>query len=242
MGIILSYKNFALIKFDEASDGIDVVFEVVSDKDGRQAFVPRLAKLPNQFKVRGIDHGTMVEALVLEHINVIVFAGWDLVDVHGLHCYHSFMDKPSLLASTVKTARFVFFGILIQSTLFSFWGLEFFITQPGPQTAPLLVYVVFVLMAVISFIYGIRFFQNYMKVRGAKLKAYEGRKLKETLLLVYAIHILLLEFVAIIGIMIAIFTQTGWLIYPFYFLFLIGMWFSYPQKALFENYFGDSTP
>lgn len=184
----------------------------------------------------------MVEATVLEKINVIVFAGRDLVDVHGLHCYHSFMDKPSLLASTVKTARFVFFGILIQSTLFSFWGLEFFITQPGPQTAPIPVYVVFTLMAVISFAYGIRFFQNYMKVRGAKLKAYEGRKLKETLLLVYAIHVLLLEFVAIIGIMIAIFTQSAWLIYPFYFLFLIGMWFSYPQKALFENYFGEVTP
>jgi hypothetical protein len=152
------------------------------------------------------------------------------------------MDKTSLLASTVKTARFVFFGILIQSTLFSFWGLEFFITQSGPQSAPLAVYVVFVLMAVISFVYGIRFFQNYMKVRGAKLRTYEGRRLKETLLLVYAIQILLLEFVAIIGIMIAIFTQTAWLIYPFFLLFLIGMWFSYPQKSLFENYFGEPSP
>ena len=152
------------------------------------------------------------------------------------------MEKTALLSSTVKTARIVFFGILIQSTLFSFWGLEYFITQPGPLTAPLPVYVVFTLMAVISFVYGIRFFQNYMKARGAKVKTYEGKKLKETLLLVYAIHILLLEFVAIIGIMIAIFTQTAWLIYPFYFLFLVGMWFSYPQKFLFEPYFGDSNP
>jgi hypothetical protein len=152
------------------------------------------------------------------------------------------MDKTSLLASTVKTARIVFFGIFIQSSLFSFWGLEFFITQPGPQTAPLPVYVVFTLMAVISFVYGIRFFQNHMKTRQAQIKVYDGKKLKETLLLVYAIHVLLLEFVAIIGIMIAIFTQTSWLIYPFYFLFLIGMWFSYPQKLLFEPYFGDSKP
>ncbi len=150
------------------------------------------------------------------------------------------MEKTSRLASTFKTAKIVFFGIFIQATLFSFWGLEFFITQPGPQTAPIPVYVVFTLMAVISFVYGIRFFQNYMRVRGAKIKSYEDRKLKETLLLVYAIHLLLLEFVAIIGIMIAIFTQSTWLIYPFYFLFLIGMWFSYPQKKLFEPYFGDS--
>lgn len=142
--------------------------------------------------------------------------------------------------ATVKTARVVFFGILIQATLFSFWGLEFFITQPGSQSAPLTIYVVFTLMAVISFVYGIRFFQNYMKARGTKMRTFEARKLRETLLLVYSIHLLLLEFVAIIGIMIAIFTQTAWLIYPFYSLFLVGMWLSYPQKQLFQPYFEDS--
>jgi hypothetical protein len=152
------------------------------------------------------------------------------------------MEKSSMLAATLKTARIVFFGILFQATVFSFWGLEFFITQPSPQAAPIPVYVVFTLMALISFVYGIRFFQNYMKARGTKLKTYEDRKLKETLLLVYSIHLLLLEFVAVIGIMIAIFTQSAWLIYPFYFLFLLGMWFSYPQKSLFEPYFQETAP
>ncbi len=146
------------------------------------------------------------------------------------------MEK-SLAPSTLKTAKLIFFGIFFQATAFSFWGMQYFITQPGPATAPILVYVVFTLMALISFVYGIRFFQNYLKVKSHSIRSYEPKKLKESLLLIYAIHILLLEFVAIIGILIAIFTQLAWLIYPFYFLFLIGMWFSYPQLFWFAPYF-----
>ncbi len=146
------------------------------------------------------------------------------------------MEK-TLANATLKTAKIIFFGIFFQATVFSFWGMQYFITQPGPAKAPLAVYVVFTLMAFVSFIYGLRFFQNYIKVKGASFAKYEGKKLKEALLLIYAIHILLLEFVAIIGIMIAIFTQTTWLIYPFYFLFLVGMWFSYPQLFWFAPHF-----
>lgn len=150
------------------------------------------------------------------------------------------MEK-SQVAATLRTAKLLFFGIFFQATAFSFWGMQYFITQPGPVTAPLLVYVVFTLMALISFVYGIRFYQNYLKVKGASIRAYEPKKLKEALLLIYAIHILLLEFVAIIGILIAIFTQLAWLIYPFYFLFLVGMWFSYPQLLWFAPHFEKST-
>lgn len=145
--------------------------------------------------------------------------------------------KNALLASTFKMARIIFFAIFFQATVFSFWGLQYFISQPGPTQAPVTVYVVFTLMALVSFVYGIRFFQNYTKVKGAQLRGYSEKKRKESLLLVYAIHVLLLEFIAIIGIMISIFTQTNWLIYPFYTLFLVGMWFSYPRLTWFDSYF-----
>lgn len=146
------------------------------------------------------------------------------------------MEK-TLLTSTLKTARIIFFAILFQATVFSFWGLQYFISQPGPTQAPIAVYVVFTLMALVSFIYGIRFFQNYTKVKGTQLRGYPEKKRKESLLLVFAIHVLLLEFISIIGIMMAIFTQTNWLIYPFYVLFAIGMWFSYPKLSWFDSYF-----
>lgn len=145
--------------------------------------------------------------------------------------------KNTLLASTLKTARIIFFAIVFQATVFSFWGLKYFISQPGPTQAPITVYVVFTLMALVSFVYGIRFFQNYTKVKSSQLRTYQEKKRKESLLLVYAIHVLLLEFIAIIGIMMAIFTQTNWLIYPFYGLFLAGMWFSYPKISWFDSHF-----
>ena len=145
--------------------------------------------------------------------------------------------KNTRLASTLKTARIIFFAIVFQATVFSFWGLKYFISQSGPTQASITVYVVFTLMALVSFIYGIRFFQNYTKVKATQLRTYPEKKRKESLLLVYAIHVLLLEFVAIIGIMMAIFTQTNLLIYPFYSLFLIGMWFSYPKLSWFDSYF-----
>jgi hypothetical protein len=146
------------------------------------------------------------------------------------------MEK-SLLSATLRTAKIIFFGIFFQATVFSFWGLKYFITQEGPAQAPIAIYVMFSLMAFISFFYGLHFFKNYIKVKGTSFFKVEPRKLKESLLLIYAIQVLLIEFVAIIGILVSIFTQTAWLIYPFYILFLIGMFLSYPRIYWFEPHF-----
>lgn len=146
------------------------------------------------------------------------------------------MEK-SLLTSTLRTARWIFFAVFFQASVFSFWGAKYFITSSLPTSAPTTVYVVFSLMAIVSFIYGFRFFQNYVKIKKTQLLKHSDKKQKETLLLVYAIHILLLEFVDIIGIMLAIFTQTPWLIFPFYFLFAVGMAFSLPRESFFIDFF-----
>lgn len=150
------------------------------------------------------------------------------------------MEKASvnaIVTATTRTAKVIFFAIFFQATVFSFWGLQFFMSTSQETPVPLPIYVVFSLMALLSFVYGIRFFQNYIKVRSSTFASMEAKKLKESLLLIYSLQLLLLEFVAVIGIMIAIFTQKPALIYPFYGLFLIGMIFSYPKLAWFEPHF-----
>lgn len=139
--------------------------------------------------------------------------------------------------ATVRTAKIIFFGIFFQATVFSFWGLQFFMSNNQETPVPIPIYAVFSLMALLSFVYGIRFFKNYIKVKASTFAGLEQKKLKEALLLIYALQLLLLEFVAVIGIMIAIFTQKPPLIYPFYGLFLVGMFFSFPKLDWFAPHF-----
>lgn len=142
------------------------------------------------------------------------------------------------MTSTLKTARIIFFGIAAQATLFVFWGAQFFLMPETPQTGGWSVYVVFSLMALISFVYGIRFFQNYTKVKSAELSVMGDKKKKETLLLVTAIHLLLLEFVCVLGILLSLFVQRQWVIYPFYAVFLAGLWWSYPRPEWYQKFYG----
>src|SRR5687768_6000629 len=91
------------------------------------------------------------------------------------------IQSADQIRALVKTARFIFFGILLQASLFAFWGLSFFLTQEPLSPPSMGVYIVFVLMAAISFIYGIRFFQNYSKVKRQYLLDKTPRQRREAL-------------------------------------------------------------
>lgn len=145
-------------------------------------------------------------------------------------------NDSRLITTTLKTSRIIFVGIATQATLFAFWGRQFFLMDGTPSTGGIGIYFIFGGMAVLSFAYGIRFFQNYTKVKRDSLLKMVPKRRKETLLLISAIHHLLLEFVAIVGIMLALFVQNTNVIYPFFALFAIGMGFSFPKKTWFEGF------
>jgi hypothetical protein len=148
--------------------------------------------------------------------------------------------NPALITSTLRTARALFFGIALQATVFAIWGQEFFVSSETPPTGGNIIYILFGFMALASFAYGIRFFQNYTKVKRAEIAKFEDRKRKESLLMVTAVHLLLLEFVSIIGILLAIFVQKRWVVFPFYGLFAIGFALSYPRSEWYSSFFKDS--
>lgn len=143
-------------------------------------------------------------------------------------------DHSLLVSQTVKRGRFLFFLILAMGTVFSFFGLHFFVLNE-PSPAPMFTYIVFSTMALLSFIYGIRFVKNYSKVRAAELNKQSVLKRKEAMVVATAIQLLLIEFVCIIGLFLAIFTQKKEIIYPFYVVFLIGLYFSYPKADWYEG-------
>jgi len=151
------------------------------------------------------------------------------------------MQNNSQLAhSTLKTARYIFIGIAVQATLFALWGQEFFLSVDTPPTGGIAIYFVFGLMALASFAYGLRFFQNFTRIKSAELEKQPAKKRKESLLLITAIHFLLLEFVSVIGILLAIFVQKKFVIYPFFALFLAGFALSFPKPEWYAAFFKET--
>ena len=145
-----------------------------------------------------------------------------------------------LLGQTVRKGRFLFFLIFAMGSLFSFFSLRFFVlNEPAP--VPLLTYILFTSMALVSFIYGVRFVKNYSRARSGELAQQDVFKRKEALVVATAIQLLLIEFVCIIGLFLAIFTQKKEMIYPFYFVFLIGLYFSYPKADWYESVLKNKT-
>lgn len=141
-----------------------------------------------------------------------------------------------LLGQVVKTSRLLFFAILILGSLFSLWGLNYFVLNEPTQNVGIGVYALFGVMAVLSFLYGIRFFKNYTLNKRTEILKQDTRRRKETLIVATAVQLLLIEFVCIIGIFLAIFVQKEEAIYPFYLLFLIGLYFSYPEAEWYKDY------
>lgn len=143
-------------------------------------------------------------------------------------------DANLLLQQTVRRGRMLFFFILTMGTIFCFFGLKLFVLNE-PSTAPWTTYIIFSVMALLSFLYGVRFVKNYIKVRATELMAQTVVKRKETLVIATAVQLLLIEFVCVIGLFLSIFTQIKELIFPFYFVFLIGLYFSYPKADWYEG-------
>jgi hypothetical protein len=147
------------------------------------------------------------------------------------------MEKTNqLLQQVLKTTRILFFAILIMGSLFCFWGLNFFVLNDPEQGIHLGVYIMFSVMAFLSFIYGIRFVKNYSTTKKTQILKYPYQRRKETLIAITAVQLLLVEFVCIIGIFLAIFVQKREIIYPFYLLFLVGLYFSYPKSDWYKEY------
>lgn len=154
----------------------------------------------------------------------------------------SVSNPEDSVAQTVKRGRMIFFMIFIMGSLFSFWGLNFFVLNEPAQNVHIGTYVMFSIMAMLSFLYGFRFVKNYSKVRLTELKKHDIAKRKEAMVVATAIQLLLIEFVCIIGIFLAIFVQKQAIIYPFYFLFLVGLYFSYPKPEWYREVLGRGEP
>lgn len=136
---------------------------------------------------------------------------------------------------TLKRGRVLFYIIAVMGTVFSLWGLQFFILNEPMAEANLITHVMFSVMGFLTFLYGFRFVKNYKKTRRAELKKYDIAKRQEAMVVATAIQLLLIEFICIIGMFLAIFLQNQVLIYPFYGLFLMGLYFSYPKADWYTD-------
>jgi hypothetical protein len=139
--------------------------------------------------------------------------------------------------SLLKTSRLILAGIFIQASLFCLWGLRYFINLTENAPAVFWPTVIFSLLGVASFAYGIRFFQNYGSIRKKEIILMEIKKRKESLLLVVVIQYLMLEFVSVLGIILSIFLQKPTMVYPFYFAFFVGIALSLPKEEWFSEFF-----
>jgi hypothetical protein len=147
------------------------------------------------------------------------------------------VSNNKVVKSLLKTARWIHAGIFIQASLFALWGLSYFINPT--ENAPLVMWpaLVFSILGLGSFAYGLRFFQNYTTLKKNEILAMEVKKRRESLLLVTVIHFLMIEFVCVLGIILAIFLQRPSAVYPFYVAFIGGMALSIPRDTWFSSFF-----
>lgn len=143
--------------------------------------------------------------------------------------------SQEVVKKTLKRGRILFYLIAAMGTVFSLWGLQFFVLNEPAAGANLVTYMMFSVMAFLTFLYGFRFVKNYTKLRRAELKKYDINKRQEAMVVATAIQLLLIEFICIIGMFLAIFLQNQALIYPFYGLFLVGLYFSYPKAEWYRD-------
>lgn len=143
--------------------------------------------------------------------------------------------SQEIVQSTLKRARVLFYIIAVMGTVFSLWGLQFFVLNAETKEAGIMTHVMFSIMACLTFLYGFRFVKNYIKARSVELKKYDVKKRGEALVVASAIQLLLIEFICIIGMFLAIFLQKSAIIYPFYGLFLVGLYFSYPKSEWYKD-------
>jgi len=137
--------------------------------------------------------------------------------------------------STLKRGRVLFVIIAVMGTVFSLWGLQFFVLNEPSKDVGVVPYLLFSTMAMLTFLYGFRFVKNYKKVRRAELLKYDVKKRQEAMVVATAIQLLLIEFICIIGMFLAIFLQQQMIIYPFYAVFLLGLYFSYPKSEWYSD-------
>lgn len=154
------------------------------------------------------------------------------------------MDKSQqhikIQKSLLRVSRWIWIGLFSQTTLFAFYGLNFFISETFATSAVLPI-VIFASMALFTFFYGVHFFKNYTQLRFKKIMDLPEKNRREALLLAVVIQLLLVQFVCILGIFLSVFQQQGYFVYPFFAVFVLGMWKCYPQSQWFDQFFGGTV-
>ena len=152
-------------------------------------------------------------------------------------------DQPkpnsSYQKSLLRMSRGVWWVILLQTTFYTFYGLPLFMTAELPTHA-VVPSVLFTLLGVFTFLYGTRFFRNYTQFRETKIMALEGKRRREAVLTAVVLQLLLVQFICILGIVLSIFQQRIYYVYPFFAAFAVAMWMSYPRNEWFNHYFGET--
>lgn len=146
-------------------------------------------------------------------------------------------SSQKYVASLTRSGRFVWAGIFIQSVLFSFYGLHYFLSNTL-ATHRIWPVIVFSLLAVFTFFYATHFFSKYTQLRFQKIISLPEKNRKESLMLALVIQFLLVQFICILGILLSVFQQHFLYVYPFFVAFCIGMWKSWPQQKWFEKFYG----
>lgn len=147
------------------------------------------------------------------------------------------LSNEQMVKSLLKTSRIILAAIFIQASIFAFWGMQFFITGATVPFSALWPTVIFSLLGLATFAYGFRFFQNFSLVRKKELMTQDAKKRKESLLVIVVIHYLMLEFVAVLGIILGIFMQNSVYMYPFYAAYIVGVFMSLPKESWFSGFF-----
>lgn len=144
------------------------------------------------------------------------------------------MEKE--LRSVLRTSRFIWWGVILQGCLFTFWGVNLFLTAEEETQVSFWPYVIFTLLGIVSLVYGFKFYQNYTRYRQKEIMQADFKKRKEMLLLAAVMHFSLLEFVCILGVLLAVFLQKKTVVYPFFIASMIGLAYSFPQKEWFAPF------
>lgn len=144
-------------------------------------------------------------------------------------------DAQEFLDGTHRQALYLWVGLSLSLTLFFVQSQMFFVKASPLPSSHLEWY--FIGLGIITFVFGILFFQNYLRLRLQQLKRSPFNQRKQTILVAYVIQFVLFETLGLYGVLISVLTQNTWKAVPFIVFGYLGFGLSFPRKKKIEGFF-----
>jgi len=145
------------------------------------------------------------------------------------------INPSTIVQSTRRSALYLWSGLSLALTLFFVQSQLVFVKREPLPTQQ--IEWMMVGLGVITFLFGLFFFQNYTKLRRTQLMKMPFAERKQTILVAFVFQFVLFETLGLYGVLISVLTQSTEKAVPFILFAYLGFYLSFPRKEKIEAFF-----